>query len=122
MLWKFVQTENNYDICILLAFVTFEIISIHGSFDDSYQCVNHHLMCLPLCNVHSFSRIHSALRVQKQLTTNRPQSVEAQRKELNMALVLICIVVLFILCQSVKIVPDVYEALVCRRQKVGSQG
>ena len=35
-----------------------------------------------------------------------------------MALVLICIVVLFILCQSVKIVPDVYEALVCRRQQV----
>ena len=63
-------------------------------------------------------RIHSALRVQKQLTTNRPQSLEAQRKELNMALVLICIVVLFILCQSVKIVPDVYEALVCRRQQV----
>ena len=47
-------------------------------------------------------RIHSALRVQKQLTTTRPQSLEAQRKELNMALVLICIVVLFILCQSVK--------------------
>ena len=32
MLWKFVPTDNNHDICFLLAFVTFEIISTHGSF------------------------------------------------------------------------------------------
>ena len=35
-----------------------------------------------------------------------------------MALVLICIVVLFILCQSVKIIPDIYEALTCNHSQV----
>ncbi len=40
-------------------------------------------------------------------------SQDNQRKELSMTLVLVCIVVMFILCQSVKIIPDVYEAVVC---------
>jgi hypothetical protein len=58
------------------------------------------------------------MRVQKQLTSSRPQTLDTQRKELNMALVLICIVILFIFCQSVKIVPDIYEAVTCNHQEV----
>ena len=60
------------------------------------------------------------MKLQKTMTHNhRPgQSLETQRKEQNMALVLVCIVVMFIVCQSVKIVPDIYEALACDHSKV----
>ena len=37
-----------------------------------------------------------------------------QKKEKNMAKVLVCIVILFLICQSLKIIPDIYEAVVCR--------
>lgn len=37
-----------------------------------------------------------------------------QKKERNMATVLVCIVVLFLICQSLKIIPDIYEAIVCK--------
>ncbi len=30
-----------------------------------------------------------------------------------MSIVLVCIVVMFILCQSIKIIPDVFEAITC---------
>ena len=36
-----------------------------------------------------------------------------QKKDKNMAVVLICIVVMFILCQSLKIIPDIFEAFFC---------
>lgn len=37
-----------------------------------------------------------------------------QKKERNMATVLVCIVILFLICQSLKIIPDIYEAIVCK--------
>ena len=44
---------------------------------------------------------------------NSPNNSEQsqQSKERNMAVVLICIVIMFISCQSLKIIPDVYEAI-----------
>ena len=62
-------------------------------------------------------RIRRAMKVQMQLT-QRTQTQEEQRRELNMAIVLIWIVVLFIACQSVKIIPDIYEALHCYHYEV----
>ena len=50
-------------------------------------------------------------------TAGRPKSVDMQKKEFNMALVLVCIVVMFIFCQSIKIIPDFYEALACDYSK-----
>ena len=42
-----------------------------------------------------------------------------QRREANLGIVLVSISVLFILCQSVKIVPDLYEVIYCR---IGTSG
>ena len=42
-----------------------------------------------------------------------------QRREANLGIVLILISLLFIVCQSVKIFPDIYEVLFCR---IGSSG
>ena len=64
------------------------------------------------------SRIRKAMALQKEMATMaRPQSLEMQKKEFNMALVLVCIVVMFIFCQSIKIIPDFYEALACDYSK-----
>lgn len=55
---------------------------------------------------------------------SRAQSLvlETQKKELNMVAVLVCIVVLFIFCQSFKIVPDIYEAVTCHTFKIEEVG
>jgi hypothetical protein len=37
-----------------------------------------------------------------------------QKREANLGVVLITISILFILCQSVKIIPDMYEVIYCR--------
>jgi|FrelakmetLWP11LW_1041352.scaffolds.fasta_scaffold146250_1 hypothetical protein len=37
-----------------------------------------------------------------------------QKREANLGIVLVSISVLFIVCQSVKIIPDVYEVFTCR--------
>ena len=59
------------------------------------------------------------MKLQKSMVTMQArQSAENQRKELNMTLVLACIVVMFIFCQSVKIIPDIYEAVVCDHTQV----
>ncbi len=58
------------------------------------------------------------MKLQGELTSSGRTS-EMQRRELNMAIVLVCIVVMFILCQSVKIIPDIYEALFCNHSEVG---
>ena len=42
-----------------------------------------------------------------------------QQREANLGIVLISISVMFIICQSVKIIPDVYEVLFCR---IGTTG
>ena len=43
---------------------------------------------------------------------------EDTKRELNMAVVLIWLVINFISCQSIKIIPDIYEALYCSHQEV----
>lgn len=48
---------------------------------------------------------------EQQVTTNN------RMKEINMATILVGISFLFILCQSVKIVPDIYEVLACLGQR-----
>ena len=58
-------------------------------------------------------RIRSSAKTQQQLTS---QTKENHRRETNMAIVLVCIVVMFIVCQSVKIVPDLWEALMCTHE------
>ncbi len=42
-----------------------------------------------------------------------PEMTSRQKREANLGVVLISISVLFIVCQSVKIIPDVYE-VACR--------
>ena len=41
----------------------------------------------------------------------RDETTERQRREANLGTVLVCISILFILCQSIKIVPDVSNIL-----------
>lgn len=41
----------------------------------------------------------------------RDEMTERQRREANLGTILVCISLLFILCQSVKIVPDVSNSL-----------
>ena len=45
--------------------------------------------------------------------TSNVEEAANQKKERSMAIVLIAIVVMFIVCQSVKIIPDMYEAVMC---------
>ena len=48
------------------------------------------------------------------------ESYEERKRELNMAVVLLCVVILFITCQTIKIIPDIYEALYCSTEEVRS--
>ena len=43
-----------------------------------------------------------------------PEMTSRQKREANLGVVLISISILFILCQSVKIIPDIYEVGWCR--------
>ena len=66
-----------------------------------------------------FFRIRSAMKLQQSMATLQArQATENQRKELNMTIVLVCIVVMFIFCQSIKIIPDIYEAVKCDHSEV----
>ena len=40
----------------------------------------------------------------------RDETTERQRREANLGIILVCISLLFILCQSIKIVPDVSKS------------
>ena len=51
--------------------------------------------------------------------TTQVEMTARQRREANLGIVLVSISVLFILCQSVKIVPDLYEVIYCR---IGDSG
>ena len=67
-----------------------------------------------------YYRVQKSIRRRKE---NYPATSEAlERKELRKASVLIWISILFIFCQSVKIIPDFYEALYCNHKEVCSQG
>ncbi len=55
------------------------------------------------------------MKVQKSMVPLQArQSAENARKERDMTMVLIIIVFMFIACQSVKIIPDFYEAMWCQ--------
>ena len=55
----------------------------------------------------------------KQLLENYQMTSDEQRQnEVRKASVLIWISIFFIVCQSVKIIPDFYEALYCTHKKV----
>ena len=56
--------------------------------------------------------------MQKQLKEVQAESYEDRKRELNMAFTLLWVVILFISCQSIKIIPDIYEALYCSHQEV----
>jgi len=58
--------------------------------------------------------IRSSAKKQQEMTL---QIRENTKKETNMALVLVCIVIVFIVCQSIKIVPDLWEALISDQQQ-----
>ena len=45
-----------------------------------------------------------------------------QRREANLGYVLVSISVLFIICQSFKIIPDIYEVITCRFGDVREDG
>ena len=63
-------------------------------------------------------RIRKAMKERQSMTQEMSAEVNEatrgqQKKDKNMAVVLICIVVMFILCQSLKIIPDIFEAFFC---------
>ena len=63
-------------------------------------------------------RIRRAVKERQSMTVEMSAEVNEatrgqQKKDKNMAVVLICIVVMFILCQSLKIIPDIFEAFFC---------
>ena len=64
------------------------------------------------------NRIWKSKETQKQLKEHQKESYEAQKRESSMAVVLLWVVILFITCQSVKIIPDIYEALYCSTEEV----
>ena len=75
------------------------------------------------------SRIHKSNIVRRTMTMRRypPPSESSNEdqaeqqyfrtKEGNMTIVLICIVIMFIACQSLKIIPDIYEAIICQHSE-----
>ena len=63
-------------------------------------------------------RVWKSKETQKQLKEAQKESYEERKRELNMAVVLLCVVILFITCQTIKIIPDIYEALYCSTEEV----
>ena len=63
-------------------------------------------------------RIWKSKETQKLLKEAQKESYEERKRELNMAVVLLCVVILFITCQTIKIIPDIYEALYCSTEEV----
>ena len=61
----------------------------------------------------------AALNEETNSVNTESEMTSKQRREANLGIVLVSISVMFILCQSVKIIPDVYEVLFCR---IGSSG
>ena len=77
-----------------------------------YFYLSHIILLLSLCRVWKSKKTH------KQLKEAQKESYEERKKELNMAVVLLWVVILFITCQSIKIIPDIYEALYCTTKEV----
>ena len=77
-----------------------------------YFYLSHIILLLSLCRVWKSKKTH------KQLKEAQKESYEERKKELNMAVVLLWVVILFITCQSIKIIPDIYEVLYCTTKEV----
>ena len=58
----------------------------------------------------------------KALSKNGSRIQKKKRKEIDMAITLIAISIMFVLCQSVKLVADVYELMVCDHFKIAKDG
>ena len=58
----------------------------------------------------------------KPLSKNGSKIQNKKRKEIDMAINLIAISITFVLCQSVKLVADVYELMVCDHFKIAKDG
>ena len=58
----------------------------------------------------------------KALSKNGSRIQKKKRKEIDMAITLIAISITFVLCQSVKLVADVYELTVCDHFKIAKDG
>ena len=65
-------------------------------------------------------RMQHSVRVRKQLTPGT-DICDITRREIRNATIFIWVVVVFILCQSVKIIPDLYEAFYCAHDEVSNQ-
>ena len=65
-------------------------------------------------------RMQHSVRVRKQLTPGT-DICDITRREIRNATIFIWVVVVFILCQSVKIIPDLYEAFYCAHDEVSYQ-
>ena len=63
------------------------------------------------------SRMQHSVRVRKQLTPGT-DICEITRREIRNATIFIWVVIVFILCQSVKVIPDLYEAFYCAHDEV----
>ena len=79
--------------------------------ENKFPCTLYSIMSI------SF-RIRRAVKERQSMTVEMSAEVNEatrgqQKKDKNMAVVLICIVVMFILCQSLKIIPDIFEAFFC---------
>ena len=59
-----------------------------------------------------------ARRVMTNSVASRQQSSDANRTDVKQAITLMWISVLYVLCQSPKIIPDIYEALYCEYSSV----
>ena len=59
-----------------------------------------------------------ARRVMTNSVASRQQSSDANRTDIKQAITLMWISVLYVLCQSPKIIPDIYEALYCEYSSV----
>ena len=49
----------------------------------------------------------------KESARNQPRSQKANRREASMSRILVLIVILFIICQSIKLIPDMFEVYNC---------
>ena len=72
-------------------------------------------MTIMILNLRIIGKIWKSSRFRRRFVeTEDPEMTSRQKREANLGLVLIAISVIFIFCQSFKIVPDVYEVATCR--------
>ena len=73
---------------------------------------------MPLLSSSRIVNSAKARRVMTNSVASRQQSSDANRTDVKQAITLMWISVLYVLCQSPKIIPDIYEALYCEYSSV----